>query len=39
LNTEGAVHWDMSPQAFRDYVVAETKRWKSVVEAAKIKIE
>ena len=39
LNTEGAVHWDVSPQAFRDYVVAETKRWKSVVEAAKIKIE
>jgi tripartite-type tricarboxylate transporter receptor subunit TctC len=39
LNSEGAVHWDVSPQAFRDYVVAETKRWKSVVEAAKIKIE
>ena len=39
LNTEGAVHWDVSPQAFRDYVVAETKRWKSVIEAAKIKIE
>jgi tripartite-type tricarboxylate transporter receptor subunit TctC len=39
LNTEGAVHWDVSPQAFRDYVVAETKRWRSVVEAAKIKIE
>jgi tripartite-type tricarboxylate transporter receptor subunit TctC len=39
LNTEGAVHWDVSPQAFRDYVVAETRRWKSVVEAAKIRIE
>jgi len=39
LNTEGAVHWDVSPQAFRDYVVEETKRWKSVVEAAKIRIE
>jgi tripartite-type tricarboxylate transporter receptor subunit TctC len=39
LNTEGAVHWDVSPQAFRDYVVAETKRWKWVVEVAKIKIE
>jgi len=39
LNTEGAVHWDVPPQAFRDYVVAETKRWKSVVEVAKIKIE
>jgi tripartite-type tricarboxylate transporter receptor subunit TctC len=39
LNTEGAVHWDVSPQAFRDYVVAETERWKSVVEAAKIRIE
>jgi tripartite-type tricarboxylate transporter receptor subunit TctC len=39
LNAEGAVHWDVSPQAFRDYVVAETKRWKSVIEAAKIRIE
>ena len=39
LNTEGAVHWDVSPQAFRDYVAAETKRWKSVIDAAKIKIE
>jgi tripartite-type tricarboxylate transporter receptor subunit TctC len=39
LNTEGAVHWDVSPQAFRNYVVGETKRWKSVIEAAKIKIE
>jgi hypothetical protein len=29
----------VSPQAFRDYVVAETRRWKSVVEAAKIRIE
>jgi tripartite-type tricarboxylate transporter receptor subunit TctC len=39
LNAEGAMHWDVSPQAFRDYVVAETKRWKLVVETAKIKIE
>ena len=39
LNAEGAVHWDVSPQAFRDYVVAETTRWKSVIEAAKIRIE
>jgi tripartite-type tricarboxylate transporter receptor subunit TctC len=39
LNTAGAVHWDVSPQAFRDYVVAETQRWKSVIEAAKIKVE
>jgi hypothetical protein len=29
----------VSPQAFRNYVVGETKRWKSVIEAAKIKIE
>ena len=28
LNTEGAVHWDVSPDEFRNYVVAETKRWK-----------
>ena len=39
LNTEGAVHWDVSPEEFRGYVVAETKRWKTVIEAAKIKIE
>jgi tripartite-type tricarboxylate transporter receptor subunit TctC len=39
LNTEGASHWDVSPEEFRSYVVAETKRWKTVIEAAKIKIE
>jgi tripartite-type tricarboxylate transporter receptor subunit TctC len=39
LNMEGAFHWDVSPEAFRDYVVAETKRWKSVIEAAKIRIQ
>jgi len=39
LNTEGATHWDVSPEEFRSYVVAETKRWKTVIEAAKIKIE
>ena len=39
LNTEGAVHWDVSPEEFRKYVVAETARWKSVIESAKIKIE
>jgi tripartite-type tricarboxylate transporter receptor subunit TctC len=39
LNAEGAVHWDVSPEEFRAYVVAETKRWKTVIEAAKIKIE
>jgi tripartite-type tricarboxylate transporter receptor subunit TctC len=39
LNTEGAMHWDVSPEEFRSYVVAETKRWKSVIEAANIKIQ
>ena len=39
LSTEGGVHWDVSSEAFRTYVVAETKRWKTVVEAAKIKID
>ncbi len=39
LNTEGAVHFDVSPEEFRSYVVAETNRWKAVIEAAKIKIE
>ena len=38
LNTEGAHHWDVSPEEFRSYVAAETKRWKTVIEAAKIKI-
>jgi tripartite-type tricarboxylate transporter receptor subunit TctC len=39
LNTEGARHWDVSPEEFRNYVVQETARWKSVIEAAKIKIQ
>jgi tripartite-type tricarboxylate transporter receptor subunit TctC len=39
LNTEGASHWDISPEEFRRYVVEETKRWKAVIEAAKIKIQ
>jgi tripartite-type tricarboxylate transporter receptor subunit TctC len=39
LNTEGAVHWDVSPEQFRSYVVTETARWKTVIDAAKIKIE
>jgi tripartite-type tricarboxylate transporter receptor subunit TctC len=39
LNTEGATHWDVSPEEFRSYVVKETARWKTVIEAAKIKIE
>jgi tripartite-type tricarboxylate transporter receptor subunit TctC len=39
LSAEGAVHWDVSPQAFRNYVLEETTRWKSVIDAAKIKIE
>jgi tripartite-type tricarboxylate transporter receptor subunit TctC len=39
LNTEGATHWDVSPEEFRSYVVKEAARWKTVIEAAKIKIE
>jgi tripartite-type tricarboxylate transporter receptor subunit TctC len=39
LNTEGATHWDVSPEGFRRYVVEETRRWKTVVEAANIKIQ
>jgi len=38
LTTEGAHHWDAAPEEFRSYVVAETKRWKTVIDAAKIKI-
>jgi tripartite-type tricarboxylate transporter receptor subunit TctC len=38
LSPEGAAHWNISPEEFRAYVVAETKRWKTVIEAAKIKI-
>ena len=39
LNTEGAFHWDVSPDEFRKYAEAETRRWKTVVDAAKIRIE
>ena len=39
LNTEGAEHWDVSPEEFRSYVAAEIQRWKGVIEAANIKIE
>jgi len=39
LNAEGAVHWDVPPEEFRSYVAAETRRWKTVIEAAKIKPE
>jgi tripartite-type tricarboxylate transporter receptor subunit TctC len=39
LSPEGAVHWDVSPNEFRSYVAAETKRWKTVIEAANIKIQ
>ncbi len=39
LNNEGAEHWDISPDAFRDYVAAEIQRWKGVIEAANIRVE
>jgi tripartite-type tricarboxylate transporter receptor subunit TctC len=39
LNTEGADHWDVSPEEFRNYVAAEIQRWKGVVEAAIIRVE
>ena len=39
LNNEGAEHWDVSPEEFRNYVAAEIARWKGVIEAANIKIE
>ena len=39
LNNEGAEHWDVSPEEFRNYVAAEIQRWKGVIEAANIKIE
>lgn len=39
LNNEGAEHWDITPNEFRDYVGSEIKRWKVVIEAANIRIE
>ena len=37
LNNEGAEHWDVSPEEFRNYVAAEIQRWKGVIEAANIR--
>jgi tripartite-type tricarboxylate transporter receptor subunit TctC len=39
LNNEGAEHWDVSPEEFRNYVAVEIERWKSVIEAANIRVE
>ena len=39
LNNEGAEHWDVSPEEFRNYVAVEIQRWKSVIEAANIRVE
>jgi tripartite-type tricarboxylate transporter receptor subunit TctC len=39
LNNEGAEHWDVSPEEFRNYVAVEIGRWKSVIEAANIRVE
>jgi tripartite-type tricarboxylate transporter receptor subunit TctC len=39
LNNEGAEHWDVTPDEFRNYVVAEIQRWKGVIEAANIRVE
>jgi tripartite-type tricarboxylate transporter receptor subunit TctC len=39
LNNEGAEHWDVSPEQFRNYVAAEIQRWKGVIEAANIRVE
>ena len=39
LNNEGAEHWDISPEEFRDYVAAEIQRWKGVIETANIRVE
>jgi tripartite-type tricarboxylate transporter receptor subunit TctC len=36
LETEGAEHWDVSPEQFRRHVAAEIPRWKDVVEQARI---
>ena len=39
LNNEGAEHWDVSPEEFRNYVAVEIQRWRGVIEAANIKLE
>ena len=39
LAREGAEHWDISPGEFRAHVAAEIPRWKTVIDAAKIKVD
>ena len=39
LNNEGAEHWVVSLEEFRNYVAVEIQRWKSVIEAANIRVE
>jgi len=37
--TEGAEFWDIAPADFRAHVAKEIPRWKTVIEAAKIKVD
>ena len=39
LATEGAEYWDIAPAEFRAHVAREIPRWKTVIEAAKIKVD
>jgi tripartite-type tricarboxylate transporter receptor subunit TctC len=39
LATEGAEFWDITPAEFRAHVAREIPRWKTVIDAAKIKVD
>ena len=39
LATEGAEYWDITPADFRAHVAKEIPRWKTVIDAAKIKVD
>ncbi len=39
LDTEGAEHWDITPEQFRGHVAAEIPRWREVIQAAKVQAD
>jgi tripartite-type tricarboxylate transporter receptor subunit TctC len=39
LDTEGAEHWDISPDQFREHVAKEIPRWREVILAAKVQAD
>jgi tripartite-type tricarboxylate transporter receptor subunit TctC len=39
LDTEGAEHWDISSEDFRNHVAREIPRWREVIQAAKVQAD